>query len=65
MSYPRIIRPGDEYEISEVIERETVDPDPEPEFTGEPWGESDHVPAILKRRWSEDRGTYVPIGDET
>jgi len=56
---PRTIREGDEYEKGEDVIREKVAALPEPEFMGEPWGESDHVPLHLKRRWSEERQTYV------
>jgi hypothetical protein len=62
--YPRTIRAGDEYEKGERVEREKIPPDPEPEFMGEPWGESDHVPRHLRRRWNEEHVTYEAVNDD-
>lgn len=52
---PRVVRPGDSYEIGEDVERERVPPDPEPEGPlqrllggpGETWGSD----KIARRDW--------------
>ena len=60
----RLIRPGDSYTKDEMVERETVIPDLEPEFMGEPWGESDHVPSRFRVLWNEARQTYIGAIDD-